>query len=57
MTENTETIAWNPVRSKMKLFAKVIDCMRAVTHKVPKENASFLNWNYCYLSPSVLPLP
>ena len=32
--ETTETSAWNPVRSKMELFAKEINCLKVVTHKV-----------------------
>ena len=38
------------MRSKMKLFTKVINGLKAVTCKVHKENAYvFLNKNYCYL--------
>ena len=40
LIETTETSAWNPVRSKTKLFAKVIKGLKAVTHKVHKDNAS-----------------
>ena len=40
LAEATETGLWNPVRSKMKLFAKVINGLKAVTHKIHKENAS-----------------
>ena len=39
LPKTTETGAWNPVRSKMKLFAKVINGLKAVTHKIHKENA------------------
>ena len=34
MAETTKTSARNPVRSKMKLFTKVINGLKAVTHKV-----------------------
>ena len=30
LVETTETSAWNPVRSKMKLFLKVINGLKAV---------------------------
>ena len=39
----TETDAWNPVRSKIKLFTKVINGLEVVTHKVHKENASIFS--------------
>ena len=39
-----------------KLIMKLINGLKAITHKLHKENASiyFLNWKYCYLSRSVL---
>ena len=40
LAETTEASGWNTVRSKMKLFAKVINGLKAVTHKAHKENAS-----------------
>ena len=40
LRETTETSAWNLVRSKMKLFTKVINGLKGITHKVHKENAS-----------------
>ena len=39
LAENTETSAWNPVRSQIKLFTKVINGLKAVTCKVHKKNA------------------
>ena len=36
LAETTETSAWNPLRSKMKHFAKVINSLKAVNHKVHK---------------------
>ena len=40
LAETIETSVWNPVKSKMKLLAKVINGLKAITHKVHKENAS-----------------
>ena len=40
LAETTEISVWNPVRSKTKLFAKAINGLKAVTHKVHKDNAS-----------------
>ena len=40
LAETTGTSVWYSVRSKMKLFTKVINSLKAVTHKVHKENAS-----------------
>ena len=40
LAKTTETSAWNPIRSKMKLFKEVINGVKAVTHKLHKENAS-----------------
>ena len=61
--ETTETSAWNLLRSKLKLFAKVISGLKAVTHKVHMENgiyfqieiiATCLLVSYCY--PGVAPI-
>ena len=54
LAETTKTRAWNPARSKMKLFAKVINGLKAVTHKVHKENASIFKLKLLLLSLSVL---
>ena len=54
LAETTKTSAWNPARSKMKLFAKVINGLKAVTYKVHKENASIFKLKLLLLSLSVL---
>ena len=41
MTETTETSAWNLIIPKMKLCTKEINRLKAVTHKLHKENALF----------------
>ena len=57
LPENTESSAWNPVRSKIKLFTKVINGLKAFTYKVHKKNvyifkikiiATCLTVFYCY---------
>ena len=54
LAETTKTSAWNPARSKMKLFAKVINGLKPVTYKVHKENASIFKLKLLLLSLSVL---
>ena len=51
LTEATETTGvefckwneWSHARSKMKLFAKVINSLKTANHKVHKENASIVS--------------
>ena len=40
MARTTETSAWNPVRSKMEQFTKVINGLNVVILKAHKKNAS-----------------
>ena len=38
--ETSVPVGWNPVRSKMKLFTKIMKRLKVVIHEVPKKNAS-----------------
>ena len=40
LAETTKTSTWSPVRSKMKLFAKVMNGLKVVTLKAFKKDIS-----------------